>query len=119
MGGSVQAGEAVVTVIYIFPSLEVRSALSTLRTYSSTADEEVDAAILLVRSFTSGVPCSYLAGTLALSALYRHRDHHKALVLAEKLAKVNHPEARLLGLGLVREQGSLTDLEVGLVLLGG
>ena len=64
-----------------------------------------------------GTLSTNMVAGLALTALCRNRGYHRALLLAEDLANLGHPEVRLLDSGLLTEQGSLTDLEVGGVLL--
>lgn len=107
------------TEVLVFPSKEVREALKTLTSHHVDPDEEVEAALVVVGELQGGTWTTPRMATLALSALFRNRTHYKALVLAEGLAKLDHPEVRLLGLGLVRERGSLEDLEVGRLLLDG
>lgn len=106
------------TIVVSFPGEVARQALRTLMSVNAKPDEEVEAALVVAGHIRNGTLRSPRVRALTLSALFRNRGHYRALALAEELSKLRDKEVRRLGLGLLRKERSLEDLELGLVLVG-
>jgi hypothetical protein len=101
-----------------FPSREVRQSLETLQAPDITFEEQAGAAARLVRGMTDGEAIPRAAYACVLYWVYRHRRHPSALELARELARVDAPEIRLLGVGLVKYAREPEEAAVGRALFG-